>query len=146
MAAFTARASLRTACYQLLTGFKTASGLLQQVEKAKPGAYHVPLGFVGAIREREIARDPGTRVRTPVADVFLVFGPSDNLEVANAQDAAVDAFIAYCDLHLDQADPATLLELTETEDVDLPVKGPTGELAYIATRCRLRLSVQEGWP
>ena len=145
MTGFTARASARQACFELLDAFKTASGQLNQVSKARPGSYgQVPVGFVGAIRERDINRDSGLRIRTPVADVFLVFGTQDNEGTADLQDAAVDAFMDYCDQHLDQADPKTLLELIATEDVDLSENTARGPIPYIATRCSLRLTVQEG--
>src|SRR4029077_3372947 len=119
-------ASVRQASFDLLDAFKTASGQLNQVSRARPGSYATtPVGFVGAIRERDINRDSGLRTRQPVADVFLVFGTQDNEETADDQDACVDAFMDYCDQHLDQADPNTLLELTATEDVDRPPPTPT---------------------
>ena len=139
-----ARAALRQASYELLAGFMAETGLLTKVERSKPTSYADNMGFVGPINESALNRDAGLRTRTPTADVYLVFSPTDSAETADRQDETVDAFMDYCDERLDQASGDTLLELIETSDVDLQVRSSQGPVPYIATRCRFRLTEATG--
>lgn len=144
MAGFAARSKLRQAAFELIDGFRSASGKISTAARAKPGAYTVPAAFVGSITERAIGRDAQLEHRTPTADVWFIFGAQDNETTADLQDACIDAFIEYVDARADQADPATVLELVSTDDQDLTLNSSQGSVTYVATKCVLSLDVWEG--
>lgn len=112
------RTDIRAAAVALLEGYKTATtGLKLQIYPGRPASIYPPTAFVDAINEGNILYTAGPRQRSPEVQIILIQGVFDTEEATTQQDELVDGFIDFVTANKHQAGGATLVTVTQVEDL-----------------------------
>jgi hypothetical protein len=143
----TARQSVRSTMYSLLTQFQAAHPtMLYSAFTARPSGLGIetPGAFVGNINEPSIIHTSGVRQRNFSTELVLfdTFAPS-NEEQAARLDILVDTLLDWLTANADSI-PGAIQAPTSITDGELAIPGPQQTLNYRAISIAIGATVQEG--
>lgn len=140
------QSATRAAAVRLLTGYAADAGVKLQIYGGRPRSIAPPTGFIDRLTETAIefttngAGTRGTRQRTVVADIVVIWASLDSLEETTQKDGFGDGFSDWVADRFHEIAPNTTCVVLGSEDTPNYVPEwmpPAEQRSYYATLIRL---------